>query len=245
MRTAGSNQSPGVEARAAHPLDNAVWNALVTRQAHFAEGDRLARCFPHDVTALAGLAEVSAQAWDALAELPSAAQFVVLFLDAPVEPPAGWKMLEQGMGVEMVHEVGHAPLPSAASERIVELTPADSPEMFALAKSTQPGPFGLRTHELGTYLGIRQGGELIAMAGERLRLPGFTEVSAVCTHPDHTGRGYAAALVSALVENVHRRGEVPFLHARDSNTRAIDLYRRLGFQQRRLFHFGVVRRTAA
>lgn len=114
--------------------------------------------------------------------------------------------------------------------------------MLALAQLTKPGPFGLRTRELGTYIGIRQNGQLVAMAGERLRVPGFTEISAVCTHPDHLGRGYAATLMTELMHRIRSRGEVPFLHVREDNTRAIPIYERLGFRKRVLLHFAVVRK---
>src|SRR5205085_10144429 len=108
---------------------------------------------------------------------------------------------------------------------------------------TQPGPCGSRTHDLGKYLGIRRNGKLVAMAGERLKVPGFTEVSAVCTHPEHTGNGHAAALMLALMGSIRERGETPFLHVRQDNTRAIALYERLGFRERKLGHFAVLRYT--
>jgi len=132
----------------------------------------------------------------------------------------------------------------AALPDLLELTAVDAPEMLALAQLTKPGPFGPRTHELGTYLGIRREGKLAAMAGERLRVPGFTEVSAVCTHPNHLGHGYASALVTELVSRILRRGEIPFLHVRADNSRAIQIYRRLGFRDRHLFQLAVIRRSA-
>jgi len=137
-----------------------------------------------------------------------------------------------------------------SSAQVTALGAADSPEMVDLAHLTRPGPFGPRTYELGDYLGIRNGdgnqpGRLVAMAGERLRVPGFTEISAVCTHPSHTGRGYAALLMTELIERIHGRSEQPFLHVRADNARAIELYRRLGFTQRVLWHYAVVRRASA
>ena len=116
--------------------------------------------------------------------------------------------------------------------------------MLELTTLTKPGPFGPRTHELGTYIGIRDGARLAAMAGERLKVPGFTEVSAVCTHPDFLGRGYAGILMSKVMQGVRERGETPFLHVREDNTRAIGLYERLGFTTRHKGHFAVLRRIA-
>jgi predicted GNAT family acetyltransferase len=126
---------------------------------------------------------------------------------------------------------------------IVELGLPDSPEMIELTSLTKPGPFGPRTHELGTYLGIRREGKLVAMAGERLKVPGYTEVSAVCTHPDHTGKGYARILMTEIMERIRDRGETPFLHSRADNTRAINLYKLLGFRERKFGHFAVLRKV--
>lgn len=241
MRTMDRNLQPAIDSEMAHPLDNPIWSALTTRQAHFAEGSGLARRFPSDVTALGAFVEPREKAWADLAASPSAAKFTAMFLDAPAEPPTGWSILETGVAHQLIREGNDIVPPSAGSDRIIELTAADAPEMLALAKLTRPGPFGVRTHELGGYLGIRSGGELVAMAGERLRTPGFTEVSAVCTRPGHTGHGHATLLVNAVVEQICRRGEVPFLHVREVNTRAIQLYRRLGFSLRRTFEIAVVR----
>jgi hypothetical protein len=126
---------------------------------------------------------------------------------------------------------------------MVELQPKDSAEMLALARLTKPGPFGTRTHELGSYLGIRSEGRLVAMAGERLKVPGYTEVSAVCTHPDHTGKGYARVLITELMQRIRERGETPMLHVRADNTRAIELYQRMGYRTRKQMHFAVLRRA--
>ena len=114
--------------------------------------------------------------------------------------------------------------------------------MIALTELTKPGPFGKRTHELGAYLGLREGGKLVAMAGERLKVPGHTEVSAVCTHPDRAGQGYAGILMTEVMKRIRGRGEVPFLHVRQDNVRAVEVYKRLGFRERKLGHFAVLRK---
>jgi predicted GNAT family acetyltransferase len=119
----------------------------------------------------------------------------------------------------------------------VRLTQADVPEMLALTELTKPGPFGSRTHEMGDYFGICRTGVLAAMAGERLRMPGYTEISAVCTRPEHLGKGYASALIEMLAKRICIRGEVPFLHVRSTNVRAIQVYERLGFRKRASFHY--------
>ncbi len=128
---------------------------------------------------------------------------------------------------------------------IVALGVADVPEMLALARVTQPGPFGPRTAELGDYIGIRQRGVLVAMAGERMRIAGFTEISAVCVEAAYRGHGFAGGLVGSLVSSIAVRGEIPFLHVFSSNHAAIALYRKLGFALRRRMHFVALARAEA
>ena len=123
----------------------------------------------------------------------------------------------------------------------VRLGPADVPEMTELVRRTEPGPFRPRTVEMGTYLGLRHRGRLVAMAGERLHLPGWTEISAVCTDPAFRGRGYATRLVRAVAAGIRARGAVPVLHASSPNTTAINLYQAIGFRLRKRLTFGAFR----
>lgn len=223
-----------------HPLDNPIWNALSTRQTHFAEvqgTEGPARKFPAEVTTLAAFDEPTRESLEALAQLLQPKEIVALFLHQAAELPTGLVSVRELPLVQMWHE-GNV-LTSAKAD-FVELSENDVPEMVALAKLTDPGPFGTRTRELGTYLGIKKDGKLAAMAGERLKLPGFTEISAVCTHPTQTGHGYASALVTELTTRIHARDETPFLHSREDNVRAIKVYERLGFTLRSRFHLMVV-----
>lgn len=222
-----------------HPLDNVIWQALTTRQANFAQSHLSARKFPPQVGPLGAFAEATQKGYDSFISLVDR-EPVALFLDNPQNPPEGWNQVAATPLLQMLHDGSHV---ANHATGLIELTTDDVPEMLALTELTKPGPFGLRTHELGTYLGIRKGGALVAMAGERLRVPGHTEVSAVCTHPDHVGHGYAAALMSAVMHRIRQRGETPFLHVRHENHRAIALYRRLGFQDRVLLHLSVIRRN--
>jgi ribosomal protein S18 acetylase RimI-like enzyme len=224
-----------------HPLDNSVWNALTSCQEQFAEAYNLARRFPTEVTSLGAFLEPTQQGYESLARLLGPGDVCALLLKSPSEPPAGWTIVEAVPLLQMVHE--ECKLPSLTLEWI-ELGEADVPEMLALAALTKPGPFGKRTYELGTYIGLRREGRLVAMAGERLRVPGYTEVSAVCTHPDHCGHGYAGGLVAALVERIRNRREVPFLHVRPENVRAVKLYKWLGFRERLVLHMAVIRKSA-
>jgi len=231
-----------------HPLDNPIWQALTTSQAHLAKIGTSARRFPNDITSLGAFPEPSEECYRSLASILEDDKATGVLFDYPAEPPSGWTVLGGAPLLEMVHKNGGPGLPSNSrvpEPEIRELTVADAPEMVALAQRTTPGPFGLRTRELGGYTGIHQNGRLAAMAGERLHVPGFTEISAVCTHPDFLGRGYAAALMTALMKNIYGRGEVPFLHVREDNLRAIALYERLGFTKRVVLHYRVLRRPGA
>jgi ribosomal protein S18 acetylase RimI-like enzyme len=226
-----------------HPLDNIIWKALTTRQDKFAESNGEARRFVPEVSPLAGLREPSVAGYESLAGLVGSQGTIGLFLDEPYQPHAGWSLVAGAPMPEMVYERADFPFSrSSSGPEIVELSDVDSPDMLELTALTKPGPFGKRTHELGTYLGIRRKGKLVAMAGERLKVPGYTEVSAVCTHPEHTGQGYARILMIEVMSRIRSRGETPCLHVREDNVRAIELYERLGFRQRALMHFAVLRK---
>jgi predicted GNAT family acetyltransferase len=227
-----------------HPLDNVIWRALTTRQAQFAECFEQARRFVRDVTSLCAFEEPGPQGFADLGELTGVGGTAAVFLDSPYQPLPGWELIAGAPLVEMLCENGdghHVQSDSAAT--LVRLGAQDATEMVALATLTRPGPFGLRTHELGAYVGIHSQGKLVAMAGERLKVPGYTEVSAVCTHPEHTGKGYAGALMAQIMLGIAERGEISFLHVREDNTRALALYERLGFRTRSRLHFAVLRKT--
>jgi ribosomal protein S18 acetylase RimI-like enzyme len=228
-----------------HPLDNIIWNALTTRHAQFAEGHGMARRFQPEVNVLSAFESANDEGYDSLAALLGIGGASGIFLDAPYQPRAGWEWLAGAPLLQMVYQNEHAAPPHAKSNvEFVPLGASDAREMLELTSVTKPGPFGPRTHELGTYLGIRLEGRLAAMAGERLKVPGYTEVSAVCTHPDFLGRGYATLLIREIMYRILERGEIPLLHVREDNTRAIELYKRLGFRIRKLGHYAILRRTA-
>jgi hypothetical protein len=228
-----------------HPLDNVIWEALNTRQTQFAEAHDQARRFLPEISTLTALLEPSPRGYTSLAGLLSPGSVAVLSLDAPCHPLPGWNLITTFPGLQMVCENG-TPAPTGntipADLTVTELTNQDSSDMIELTTLTKPGPFGPRTHELGLYLGIRHEGKLIAMAGERLKVPGCTEVSAVCTHPDHVGKGYARILMLEVMQAIRERGEIPFLHVRQSNARALQLYERLGFRTRKVVQFTVLKK---
>ncbi|GAM96720.1 acetyltransferase [alpha proteobacterium U9-1i] len=208
-----------------HPLDKPIWSALASRQAHFAVGGDLARAFPADVSPFAAARDGAPEAVDALAALvPAEADISLLEVSPPQAPPhiAATELV----GVQMVLNAFPA---GGAKHNIVALGDADAEEMLALALLTKPGPFRTRTHKMGRFIGIRDGSRLVAMGGERLALDGFTEVTALCTHPDYRGRGYGEALLRAVGKRIIDDGLTPFLHVYASNTGAIALYQRMGF----------------
>ncbi|MDE2583642.1 MAG: GNAT family N-acetyltransferase [Rhodospirillales bacterium] len=228
-----------METSPSHPLDRAIWESLGSHHARFAEATPLARRYRPEFGPLAAVAAPTVAAFAMLCGLIPPGGAVALFRPEPLPSiPAGYALAHTDLLLQMTGDELD-PAPDAVAGAVV-LGPADAPEMAGLAVLTEPGPFAPRTGELGRYLGIRAGGRLVALAGERLRLDGFTEISAVCTHPDHRGRGHAAGLVVSLGRSILARGDVPFLHVREGNHAAIGLYRRLGFSVRRRLHLAVL-----
>jgi predicted GNAT family acetyltransferase len=218
-----------------HPLDNVVWRSLTTRHAALAESYDQARRFLPEISTIGSFLEPTDRGYGSLAQLVKSGETVNLALKQPYENSrSGWTLTRGTPMPQMVYEGTGKELTvdTPSDVQILELGAADADEMVELTSLTKPGPFARRTHELGTYIGIREDGKLIAMAGERLKVPGYTEVSAICTHPDHTGHGYARILTSEIMRRILERGETPFLHVRHDNTRAIELYERLGFRIR-------------
>jgi hypothetical protein len=215
----------------AHPLDHAVWSALTGRQAHLAVVREGARRYAPAYGVFAAVEDRTPRSLAGLAALAATHGDVALLeADPPTEAP-GLALMSRDLGVQMTAE--RVTAGRAADFEMVALTDADGPQMLALATLTQPGPFFEKTHRLGDFFGVKLDGRLVAMAGERMKPDGFTEVSGVCTHPDHRGRGCAGALMRLVAGRILARGERPFLHAYASNRAAIALYETLGFRVRR------------
>ncbi|MGW2278464.1 GNAT family N-acetyltransferase [Streptomyces sp. NPDC001770] len=219
-----------------HVLDNAAWAALTGPHRRFAEIVGSAARYQTDVAPFVALRDSSdPRAWDDLAELIGpGAQTAVTGISSV---PDHWETVEEAGGVQLVADT----LVTRSDPEAVRLTTADVPEMLDLVGRNRPGPFLPRTIELGAYWGIRRGGRLVAMAGERLRPPGHTEISAVCTDAEHRGEGLATRLVRHVADGIRDRGDIPFLHAAATNENAIRLYLSIGFALRRRNLFAVVR----
>jgi predicted GNAT family acetyltransferase len=213
-----------------HPLDRPVWNGLTTRQAHLAVGDpSTALRFVPEINAFGGTPDNTPDQLTALGALTPMDGGVAIVERHRIVPPHSLIAMIQ----DSVHQMIAARIAAPDEDQgIVPLGDADAAEMRALAELTQPGPFCARTHEMGEFVGIRENGRLIAMTGERMRVPGFTEISAVCTHPDARGRGLAAKLMRVVAAKIVARGEQLFLHVYPHNKGAIAVYEKLGFRHR-------------
>lgn len=212
-----------------HPLDNPAWSALCTSQKHLARGQGLALRYDGDYAIFATAANHAFEPLGELGALIAATGAAIVIERAKLPPVPNTMVQSHRIGVQMLAE---SPAPADPGFAFLELGDADAAEMQALAMLTEPGPFFVQTHRLGRFIGIRREGKLIAMAGERMRTPGFTEVSGVCTHPDFRGLGLASCLMRAVAARIVERDDTPFLHAYADNRGAIALYESLGFRIR-------------
>jgi ribosomal protein S18 acetylase RimI-like enzyme len=219
-------------------FDNPAYASLCGAHARLAEVRGRARRYPADVAPFLALpSPPAAQDWRDAADLVAPGTYVAGRYGG-AELPDGWSAVQAFDLVQMIEER----VTGADCAEAIPLGGTDVPEMLELVAQTEPGPFLTRTIELGDYLGIRRDGELVAMAGERFHLEGWTEISAVCTRPDQRGQGLATQLMGALIASIKRRSERAFLHAMSTNTGAIRLYEELGFRVRQTATLTVVTR---
>ncbi len=221
-------------------LDRPIWSALKSRHAALAEGGAPAKRYPAAVSAFAATGDESPQSLEALAALALPGETLILVQADPIAIPAGFAATTQATLVQMVAE---EPAGTVADDRIVRLGREDAQDMLDLATLTKPGPFTLRAQDFGPFWGIRSGGRLIAMAGQRLGQVGFRELSGVCTHPDVRGQGLGRLMSLYVMERIREAGEMPYLHAYATNATAIRLYESIGFRLRATMNMAVIRKA--
>ena len=223
-----------------HLLENPVYNALCTVDAHFDLGNDRIKYFDEEVSPFAGFDEQYEAGFDELHRLLPPGRKILYAIPIEIEIQTGWKLSASIEGLQFV--LDNYILQKESAIEPVPLGKENVEEMVKLAALTKPGPFNTRTIEFGSYFGIFQNGQLAAMTGQRLHVPGFSEISAVCTHPDHLGKGYAGILMHQQIDLILKAGNTPFLHVRADNQRAIALYERIGFRVSRPMNFYFLKR---
>ena len=222
-------------------LDRPIWTALTTRQAHLGDVRGLARRYRPDILPFAATQSDDPRELADLVGLMQPGETALVLSGEPVVSVKGCDVLSTASVVQMIA----VNVPDVApDEAIVALTQKDVEEMLALATLTKPGPFSLKSLELGRFWGVREGGRIVAMAGERMKQPGFTELSGVCTHPDHRGKGYTRRLSLHVAELIKAAGDRSYLHVYAGNRSAIRLYETIGFALRGTMHLSALRKLA-
>jgi ribosomal protein S18 acetylase RimI-like enzyme len=210
-------------------LDNPVWESLATRHADLARGTQHAARYPSDVAPFGAVDVADAHAASELEQLVGVGESILFVGPAPSLAPETWKIEPL---VYIAQMTCRAHLQVNDGPPVTELTRAQVADMLALTALVYPHYFRPRTIEMGRYFGIHDGGMLVAMAGERMGFPGHQEISAICTHPAHVGRGHAQRLTAILTNDILDRGDMPFLHVSHQNERAKSLYERIGYRFR-------------
>jgi ribosomal protein S18 acetylase RimI-like enzyme len=223
-----------------HLLHNPVYNALLSGDRHLSFGNKQVKFFDEEVSPFAGFDQDYEKGFSDLYDLLPAGRKILYATPSFIIQPAGWQLTHEIKGLQFVYEEGQ--LIKSEFPEVKPLNEIHVEQMIQLAKLTRPGPFGKGTINFGSYFGIFENEKLLAMTGQRLHVQDYTEISAVCTHPDHTGKGYAHILMQHQLQLVLEQDQKPFLHVREDNQRAIALYRRLGFTISRPMNFYFMKR---
>lgn len=221
-------------------LKNPVYNALLTGDKHLSFGNENVKYFDENISPFAGFDESNTNGFTELYDILSPGRKILYAIPTQIDHPAGWQFSHEIKGLQFVYKGG-----KEIKKEFTGIMPLDSvhtEEMVQLAKLTKPGPFAKRTIEFGSYYGIFENEKLVAMTGQRLHVGNYTEISAVCTHPDHLGKGYAFKLMQHQLDIILQNEQIPFLHVREDNQRAIALYERLGFRISRPMYFYFMKR---
>lgn len=222
-----------------HILDNPIFNALATGNQHLSNGNTQIKYFSKEVAPFVGLKNNSAENFQALYELlPQEGPFVFVSVEE-TQPPSPWQVLAAIPGYQMIYNGDDLPVDESS---LIRLTDEHIPQMLELTSLTNPGPFAQRAIDFGHYMGVFEGDKLAAMAGQRMNPLPYAEISAVCTHPDYTGKGYARQLMAYHINRIKAEGNIPFLHVRADNDRAIAVYKSLGFEIRSAVYFNIIKK---
>lgn len=224
------------ETPSGHILDNPIWNALITGNKHMADGNAGVKYFPEDIAPFVGIETANSDNFKLLDEMIPAGRVVITATATDLEIPEQWKILQKMLVLQMICTRTETTRP--IMHQLVPLGEKDVPAMMELTALTAPGPFYKRTIEFGNYHGIFDDHhQLIAMAGQRLSIGNYREISAVCTHPDHSGKGYASALILYLIQLIQAQSCIPMLHVKTENINAVKVYEKLGFSVRHELSF--------
>ncbi|MDF2434074.1 MAG: hypothetical protein JWP44_3705 [Mucilaginibacter sp.] len=222
-----------------HVLDNPVWNALSSGNKNLSNGNDKAKYFPKEVSPFVGMEENTPENFEILRGIVPAESVSAVISPAEIVIPHSWKIVDYLKVQQMICETPAEQV--SDDEPLIPLGDQHIPAMLALTKLTVPGPFASRTVDFGHYVGVFNGEQLIAMAGQRLHPYEFAEISAVCTHPDFIGKGLAKQLLSHHIHRIRASGEIPFLHVKSDNARAIKVYEAMGFKTRREMFFYIIK----
>ena len=220
-------------------LQNPVYNALLTGDKHLSFGNEHVKYFDEEVSPFAGFDEEYKNGFAELYELLPQGRKILYAIPSFITEPKGWQIQHEIRGLQFVY--GGREI-KTEFRTVTPLTEIHVEEMIELVKLTKPGPFGKRTINFGSYFGIFENEKLVAMTGQRLHIENCTEISAVCTHPDHLGKGYASILLQHQLQIILQNNQLPFLHVREDNERAVALYHRLGFTISRPMNFYFMKR---
>lgn len=219
-----------------HLLHNPVYHALLTGDKHLSFGTEQVRYFDIEVSPFAGFADDYSKGFAELYELLPQGRKILYAIPSAISQPAGWQIQHEIKGLQFIYEGKEI---KTEFTNVIPLNETHVGQMVQLARLTKPGPFGNKTIQFGSYFGIFEHEQLVAMTGQRLHIENYSEISAVCTHPHHLGKGYASVLLQHQLQIILRKGQQPFLHVREDNERAIAIYQRLGFKVSRpmVFYF--------
>ena len=223
-----------------HLLHNPVYNALLSGDRHLSFGNDNVKYFDEQVSPFAGFEESYENGFSELNDILPPGRKILYATPDVIANLSGWQLTHEIKGLQFVYEEG-IEIKTEFSD-IFPLDESHVEQMMRLAKLTKPGPFGARTIDFGNYFGIFDKEKLVAMTGQRLHVQNFTEISAVCTHPEYLGKGYANNLLQHQLHLILQRDQKPFLHVREDNQRAIALYQRLGFKISRPMNFYFLKR---